>query len=63
MGTLAAMDKLFRDLGGSVLGILPDKLSEPVEKGRLYGRAHEGDSGHASGISRCQGVGEGGCHS
>ncbi len=28
MGTLATMEKLFRDLGGSVLGILPDKFTE-----------------------------------
>ncbi len=33
MGTVAAMDKLFRDLGGGVLGILPDKLSVPAQQG------------------------------
>jgi cysteinyl-tRNA synthetase len=28
MGTLAAMDRIFRDLGGRVLGIVPDNLEE-----------------------------------
>ncbi len=28
MGTLAAMDRIFRDLGGKVLGIVPDNLEE-----------------------------------
>jgi len=28
MGTLAAMDRIFRDLGGQVLGIVPDNLEE-----------------------------------
>ena len=28
MGTLAAMDRAFRDLGGNVLGIVPDSLEE-----------------------------------
>lgn len=28
MGTLAAMDRIFRDLGGRVLGIIPDNLEE-----------------------------------
>ena len=28
MGTLAAMDRIFRDLGGKVLGIVPDDLEE-----------------------------------
>ena len=31
MGTLAAMDKIFRDLGGNVLGILPTQLSDPIQ--------------------------------
>ncbi len=30
MGTLAAMDKIFSDLAGKVLGILPEKLTDPV---------------------------------
>jgi cysteinyl-tRNA synthetase len=30
MGTLAAMDRIFRDLGGRVLGIVPDNLEEHV---------------------------------
>lgn len=28
MGTLAAMDRIFRDLGGKILGIVPDTLEE-----------------------------------
>ncbi len=28
MGTLAAMDRIFRDLGGKILGIVPDNLEE-----------------------------------
>ena len=28
MGTLAAMDRIFHDLGGKVLGIVPDNLEE-----------------------------------
>jgi cysteinyl-tRNA synthetase len=30
MGTLSAMDRIFRDLAGNVLGILPDELEERV---------------------------------
>lgn len=34
-GTLAAMDKMFRELGGKVLGILPDQLEEEQGGGEL----------------------------
>ncbi len=35
MGTLTAMDKVFRDLGGKVLGVVPDKMSVSMDEDRL----------------------------
>jgi len=35
VGTLTAMDKIFRDLGGRVLRILPEELAEAPESGEL----------------------------
>ena len=35
MGTLAALDKVFRDLGGKVLGVVPDKMSVSMDEDRL----------------------------
>ncbi len=35
MGTLTAMDKLFRDLGGRILGIIPDKMRISLDEDRL----------------------------
>jgi cysteinyl-tRNA synthetase len=35
MGTLTAMDKIFRDLAGDVLRILPEDLTESTESGEL----------------------------
>jgi len=35
MGTLSTMDKIFRDLGGGVLGILPERLGESAGSGEL----------------------------
>ncbi len=35
MGTLTAMDKVFRDLGGKVLGVVPDKMTVSMDEDRL----------------------------
>ncbi len=35
MGTLVALDKVFRDLGGKVLGVVPDKMRTDVDEDRL----------------------------
>ncbi|MBN1487279.1 MAG: cysteine--tRNA ligase [Anaerolineae bacterium] len=36
-GTLTAMDKMFRDLGGQVLGIIPQRLEEKVQSETVNG--------------------------
>ncbi len=35
MGTLVALDKVFRDLGGKVLGVVPDKMRTDLDEDRL----------------------------